>query len=83
MGQGGGTREQNEALRHAQEQGIIVVRSSRTGSGRILPPPNEYLNRGSAITADNLNPQKARILLALALTRTTDPKKIQHMFTIY
>lgn len=83
MGQGGGTREQNEALRRAQEQGIIVVRSSRTGSGRILPPPNEYLNRGSAITADNLNPQKARILLALALTRTTDPKKIQHMFTIY
>lgn len=83
MGQGGGTKEQNEALRRAQAQGVIVVRSSRTGSGRILPPTDEYLDKGSTVTADNLNPQKARILLALALTRTTDPKRIQRMFTIY
>lgn len=83
MGQGGGTHEQNDALTRALEQGVITVRSSRTGSGRILPQSSAGLDRGGAITADNLNPQKARILLALALTQTTDRKKIQHMFTIY
>jgi len=35
------------------------------------------------VTADNLNPQKARILLQLALTQTNDPKKIQEMFDKY
>lgn len=83
MGQGGGTTEQNEALQSAQEQRVVIVRSSRTGSGRILPQSPAGLERGVAITADNLNPQKARILLALALTRTTDRQKIQQMFTIY
>jgi L-asparaginase len=35
------------------------------------------------VVADNLNPQKARILLALALTRTTDTHEIQRMFYQY
>jgi L-asparaginase len=35
------------------------------------------------IPADNLNPQKARILLMLALTKTTDPKEIRRMFLEY
>jgi L-asparaginase len=35
------------------------------------------------IPADNLSPQKARILLMLALTRTTDLKQIQRMFAEY
>lgn len=83
MGQGGGTAEQNDALRRAQAQGVVTVRASRTGSGRILPQPSESLALGAAITADNLNPQKARILLALALTQTTDLVKIQRMFTTY
>jgi len=33
--------------------------------------------------ADNLNAQKARILLRLALTKTTDPKEIQRIFNEY
>lgn len=32
------------------------------------------------VVADNLNPQKARILLMLALTKTTDAKEIQRIF---
>ena len=32
------------------------------------------------IPADTLNPQKARILLMLALTKTNDPKEIRRMF---
>jgi L-asparaginase len=35
------------------------------------------------IGADNLNPQKARILLTLALTRTTNADEIQRMFDTY
>lgn len=83
MGQGGGTEKQNAALQRAQIQGVVAVRSSRTGSGRILPPTDERLAQGAAITADNLNPQKARILLMLALTQTTALSTIQRMFTTY
>jgi L-asparaginase len=35
------------------------------------------------VTADNLNAQKARQLLRLALTKTSDPKEIQRMFEEY
>lgn len=83
MGQGGGTHQQNEALQQAQSQGVIIVRSSRTGSGRMLPTNQARLEQGGSITADNLNPQKARILLMLALTQTTDKYKIQDFFTKY
>ena len=33
--------------------------------------------------SDSLNPQKARVLLMLALTRTSDPKQIQKFFYEY
>jgi L-asparaginase len=35
------------------------------------------------VPADNLNPQKARVLLMLALTKTHDPKEIARMFSEY
>ena len=59
----------------------VVVRSNRTGNGRVIPR-KEYDAEGM-IPADNLNPQKARILLMLALTRTRDLKEILRMFTEY
>ena len=40
------------------------------------------MERG-VVTADKLPPHKARILLRLALTKTTDPKEIQRMFNEY
>ncbi|NLY53142.1 MAG: asparaginase [Firmicutes bacterium] len=83
MGQGGTTRSQGEALARAGQQGVFVVRASRTGTGRILPPRPEWIERGAAITADNLIPQKARILLMLALTKTNNPQEIQRMFNSY
>lgn len=67
-----------DALRVAYDAGTIVVRSSRTGTGRILPqPPRDF------IAADSLSPQKARILLMLALTITQDHTRIQEMFFKY
>jgi L-asparaginase len=59
----------------------VVVRASRVGNGRVIGRP-EFDDIG-AVPADNLNPQKARILLMLALTRTSDPKEIKRMFDQY
>ena len=59
----------------------VLVRSNRTGSGRVVPL-GRY-DRLDMIAADTLNPQKARILLMLALTRTRDPDEIRRMFREY
>lgn len=59
----------------------ILVRSNRTGNGRVIALP-DYDSLGM-IPADNLNPQKARILLMLALARTRDPIEIRRMFSEY
>ena len=57
------------------------MRASRVGNGRVAG--NAELDRLGVIPADDLNPQKARILLMLALTRTTELKRIQRMFEEY
>jgi L-asparaginase type II len=59
----------------------ILVRSSRTGNGRVVAR-NDDEDLGM-IPADTLNPQKARILLMLALTKTSDPAEIRRMFAEY
>jgi L-asparaginase len=58
-----------------------VVQSSRVGEGRIVRNNNWY--ETGMVVADNLNPQKAAILLSLALTKTSDPVGIQRMFDEY
>lgn len=72
---------QAEALREAVAQGVAVVQSTRAGSGRTFR--GKRLAEAGFLIADNLNPQKARILLALALTVTSDPERIAHMFRTY
>jgi L-asparaginase len=70
-----------EALEQAARDGVIVVQCSRVGSGRIFK--GKRLAEAGFLIADNLNPQKARLLLALALTRTSDPAEIERMFRTY
>ena len=70
-----------EALREAVRQGIVAVQSTRAGSGRTFQ--GTRLREAGILIADNLNPQKARLLLALALTRTTDVAEIARMFRTY
>jgi len=41
------------------------------------------LREAGIVAGDNLNPQKARLLLALALTRTNDIEEIGRMFARY
>lgn len=68
-------------LKEAVQRGIVVVQSTRAGSGRTFRS-TRIANSGFLI-ADNLNPQKARLLLALALTVTRDPQDIARMFAEY
>jgi L-asparaginase len=71
----------NKAFLAAQSEGVVVVRGDRKGAGRVTVSPG-VAARGQ-ITSDNLNPQKARILLRLALTKTSDAREIQRMFNEY
>lgn len=75
------TPSQNEAVLAAREKGVIVIQSSRAGSGRVLRRAS--MIGQNIVAADNLNPQKARVLTMLALTVTKDPEKIQIMFETY
>ncbi len=70
------------ALARAAEAGIIVVRSTRVGGGAVIPAEASYIKEGF-LEGDSLNPQKCRILLQLALTKTDDRSRIQQMFHEY
>ena len=70
-----------DALKAARDKGVVVVRSSRLGSGRVVP--DDHYTEPGFVSADNLNPQKARILLALALPLTRDPAEMQRIFDTY
>jgi L-asparaginase type II len=59
----------------------VIVRSNRTGNGRVVALA-DYDALG-IVPADNLSPQKARILLMLGLSRTRDLAEIRRMFAEY
>jgi L-asparaginase type II len=59
----------------------VVVRSNRTGNGRVVAL--EQYDQLSMLPGDNLSPQKARVLLMLALTKTRDLAEIRRMFGEY
>lgn len=75
-GAGAITQSLRLAMEKATANGIAVLVGSRTGSGLVGPVKPEYVQKG-ALTADNLNPQKARVLLTLALAHSQDRLKIQ------
>ena len=70
-----------EALAAAVKDGVVVVQATRAGSGRTATLTR--LRDAGLIPSDNLNPQKSRILLALALTLTGDARAIEGFFKEY
>ncbi|MDY0093045.1 MAG: type II asparaginase [Candidatus Vecturithrix sp.] len=72
-----------DALVEAREKGVLVVRTSRVGSGQVTLEAEVDDEKYGFVVSDTLNAQKARILLMLALTKTGNPKEIQHMFFEY
>ena len=81
-GNGSIHKDAEEALARAAQAGIIIVRSTRTGSGTVIPAEQSYTEAGF-LNGDSLNPQKCRILLQLALMKTSDRQQIQQMFYEY
>ena len=71
-----------EAIKEARQRGVPVVLSTRVYTGRVLPlyARDVELQQIGCVRADNLSPQKARVLLMLALTRTSDPAELQKYF---
>ncbi|MPW44919.1 type II asparaginase [Acinetobacter guerrae] len=65
------------------QQGIQIIRSSRVPQGFVLRNAEQPDDQYGWIVSHDLNPQKARLLAALALTKTQDAKEIQRMFWQY
>jgi L-asparaginase len=80
-GAGRGSPAEEDALVRAQRAGVAVCIASRVGSGRVGRSPR--LARLGQIAANDLLPWKARILLSLALTSSTDPDELQSVFDRY
>lgn len=70
-----------KAMQAAQSKGVVIVHSDRKGAGRVTV--SDRVAARGAVTADNLNAQKARVLLRLALTKTTDTRELQRIFNEY
>jgi L-asparaginase len=72
-----------DTLATAAHQGVAVVRASRVPTGSATRDAEIDDAKYGFIAAESLNPQKARVLLQLALTQTKDPQKIQAFFEEY
>lgn len=82
MGKGYQTSEVTKRLAEASKRGIFVVRCSRSGQGIVNQEPN-FDDRHGFIAGGSLNPQKARILLSVAISVTQDRMNIQRIFDEY
>ena len=81
-GAGRPTPAEEEALEKCfREKGVVICLCSRIVSGRVVRSPG--MQKKDFVAGDNLPPWKARILLALALTKTTHVEEIQRMFDTY
>jgi len=84
FGSGRLAQGQITAIKAALAQGISIVLSSRVGNGAVEEnyPHNlaAAAEENGMLLAGDLNPQKARVLLLLALSQTTDPEALQRIF---
>jgi L-asparaginase len=78
---GSPTPEQRSALERAAKAGIVIVQCSRAFSGRVAP--RRRLRESGIVAGEDFSPQKARILLMLALSTTSDIAAIQRAFQTY
>jgi len=83
VGNGNMNKASVTAAANAVKKGVVVVRSSRVVTGSV--GRNVELNDDELgfIASDELNPQKARILLTLALLGKRTPEQLQNLFYTY
>ena len=72
-----------DALAAQAKKGIICVRSSRVVTGRVGRNVEVDDDKLALIASDDLNPQKARVLLRLALLKPRPLAEIQRLFQEY
>ena len=70
-------------LRKLRADGVQIIRSARVPDGIVLRNSEQPDDKYDWVVAHDLNPQKAKILAALALTRTGDTTELQHIFGPY
>jgi glutamin-(asparagin-)ase len=70
-------------LQGIRAQGIQVIRSSRVPAGFVLRNAEQPDDKYDWVVAHDLNPQKARILAAVALTKTLGSNELQRIFWAY
>jgi len=83
VGDGNATTDMINALAEAAKSGIVVVRASHVGFGMVRRNVELDDDKLGFVAGMDLNPQKARVLLRVALTQTTDIKQIQKYFEEY
>jgi L-asparaginase len=83
VGNGNMTASALNALAAQAKKGIVCVRASRVAIGRVGRNVEVDDDKMGLVASLDLNPQKARVLLRLALAKTTDPKRIQRLFDEY
>ncbi|HEX5132700.1 MAG TPA: type II asparaginase [Candidatus Krumholzibacteria bacterium] len=83
VGDGNMTAPAMEAVKQVIAKGVVVVRSSRVNGGIIRRNIEVNDDQIGTVTSMELNPGKARVLLQLALVKTSDPKKIQSYYDRY
>jgi L-asparaginase len=71
------------SLAEAVRSGVIVVRATRVGSGDVERGVELDDDDLGFVVADQLSPQKSRILLQLCLAHELDRKAVQDAFYQY
>jgi len=83
VGNGNMTKAGADAAANAVKKGVVLVRSSRVPTGLVGRNVEINDDQNGFIASDELNPQKSRILLSLALLKKRDAKDLQTLFTTY
>ena len=83
VGNGNMNKASLDAAANAVKKGVVVVRSSRVATGNVGRNVEVNDDEAGFIASDELNPQKARILLSLALLKQRSKADIQNLFMTY
>ena len=83
VGNGNMTKAGLDALAAQAKKGVVCVRSSRVATGRVGRNVEVDDDKLSLVASDDLNPQKARVLLRLALLKPRSLADMQRLFVEY
>lgn len=83
VGNGNMNKASLDACARAAKAGVTVVRSSRVATGNVGRNVEVNDDQLGLVASYDLNPQKSRILLSVALLKTRTPKEVQQLFYEY